>query len=419
MHATEYDAVAKRFLGEVAVHPVDESHPFITRDPSKCILCGRCIRICLEVQGIGVFGYINRGFSSVVAPSFGIPFGEDKTCISCGQCVSACPVGALTEKLPARKNVPLPEKTVEGTCGRCSVGCGIDYHWHGSLFTRVTERYAAPNNGKLCKKGKFGHEFLNDAAPAGIDLSQARAQVASLLKKAKHPVMRVSPYLCGEAIDAFIDAASRKGIPVRAAGLERVDAGWAQFEPGASEGNLILLIGDIAASNNVAFTEAYRKRRQGTAQLWIAGHDDETARRAADRVIPDVQAALAEAAASGGAVEVWVNPEEAPAGALESLLAVKDKVRVQLLWNSRNGGYLFARQSTTAPAADLLLDVGVEESANGAKRVVWGKKPGTQDLFIPLPREWWFMGRSHPTAMPPVQSGTVQAEAVKAVLILD
>ncbi|MGA2381484.1 MAG: FAD-dependent oxidoreductase, partial [Spirochaetia bacterium] len=175
-HATEYDAVAKRFLGEVTIHPIDDSHPFISRDPSKCVLCGRCIRICLDVQGIGVFGYIYRGFASVVAPSFGVPFGEDQTCISCGQCVSACPVGALTEKLPAKKNVPLVEQTVEGTCSRCSVGCGIDYRWHGSLFTRVTERYEQPNNGKLCKKGKFGHDFLNDPVPAAIDPRDAKAR---------------------------------------------------------------------------------------------------------------------------------------------------------------------------------------------------------------------------------------------------
>ena len=305
------------------------------------------------------------------------------------------------------------------------MGCGIDYRWHGSLFTRVTERYDAPNNGKLCKKGKFGHEFLNDPAPAAIDPVKTRTQVAGLLKKAKHPVMRISPYLCGEAIDAFLDAAARKGIPVRAAGLEKLDPRWAEVAvrkpAGCSdeEKKLILLIGDIAASNNVAFTEAFRKRRQGAAELWIAGHDDDTARRAADRVIPDVQAALAEAAASGRAVEVWVNPEEAPARALDSLLGLRDKVQVQLLWNSRNAGYLFVRQGKTTHTADLLLDVGVEESANGATRIAWGKKSGTQDLFIPMPREWWFMGRSHPTAMPPVQSGTVQADALKAVLLFD
>ncbi len=78
MHATEYEAVAKRFQGEITVHPIDDSHPFISRDPSKCILCGRCIRICLEVQGIGVFGYMHRGFASVVAPAFGRPSAKTR-----------------------------------------------------------------------------------------------------------------------------------------------------------------------------------------------------------------------------------------------------------------------------------------------------------------------------------------------------
>ena len=145
---------ATRFPGEVPIHPVDNSHPLHRRDPSKCVLCGRCVRVCLEVQGIGVFGYIYRGFSSVVAPSFGVPFGEDTSCISCGQCVSACPVGALTEKLPAKKNVPLLERVEEGTCTLCSVGCALEYRWHGSLFTRVTERYDAPQQWQAVQEGQ-------------------------------------------------------------------------------------------------------------------------------------------------------------------------------------------------------------------------------------------------------------------------
>ena len=423
-HATEYDAVAKRFLGEVAVHPIDESHPFISRDPSKCVLCGRCIRICLDVQGIGVFGYIYRGFASVVAPSFGIPFGEDQTCISCGQCVSACPVGALTEKLPARKSVPLLENTVEGTCTRCSVGCGIDYRWHGSLFTRVTERYEAPNNGKLCKKGKFGHEFLNDPLPAPIDLAETRVRLGRALAKARRPVMRISPYLSGEAIDAFLEAASRRGIPVRAAGLDDLDPRWAQLAAGKPAGctddprQLVLLIGDIGATNNVAFTDAYRRRRKGTADLWIAGHDDETCRRAATRVLPDVRAALTEALAAGSPVEVWVNPEAAPAGALDSLLGVRERLTIHLLWNSRNAGYLFARQTPLKKPADLYLDVGVEETTNGARRIAWGKKRGDEDVFIPLSRELWIQGRSHPTGMPATTSGAIDLEAVKKAAAL-
>ena len=423
-HATEYDASATRFQGDITVHPVDESHPFISRDPSKCVLCGRCIRICLQVQGIGVFGYINRGFSSVVAPSFGVPFGEDTSCISCGQCVSACPVGALTEKLPARKNVPLPEKTVEGTCTRCSVGCGIEYRWHGSLFTRIVERNGAPNGGRLCKKGKFGHEFLNEPLPEAVERSAVKARLEEALGSARHPVMRISPYLSGEAIDTFLQAAARRDIPVRAAGLERVDARWAKLQPkdGACAGDspqLVLLVGDLGSSNNVAFTEAYGRRRKGASELWVLGHDSEPARRAAARVIADVQTGITEAVNGGLRVAAWVNPEEAPAGALDALLAARGKLDVQLFWSSRNAGYLFTRQTPARASADLYLDVGVEESMNGTRRIAWGKKrKGDEELFIPLPRELWILGRSHPTGMPSTTAGKIDLEALKEAAAL-
>ena len=446
--ATEYDAMARRFLGEIAVHPVDDSHPFIARDPSKCVLCGRCVRICLEVQGIGVFGYIYRGFASIVAPSFGVPFGEETTCISCGQCVSACPVGALTEKLPAAKDVPLQERITEGACTLCSVGCAVEYRHHGTLFTRVTERYEAPNHGKLCKKGKFGHEFLNDPLPAAIDLGAARTVVGGMLAAARRPLMRISPYLSGEVIDEFLEAAGKRSIPVEGAGLESLDPRWAGFANGirgaSAHTGIRVFAGDIASSNNVAFTEAYRLRRSGAADLWIVGCDDEPARRAASRVFPALSMlgeAIAEASAHA-AVIVVANPEAIFAAhgkkgeetVLGVLVRARDAgtVRVALLWNARNAGYLFGRLASGAKGAagakgvagaarakgsrspDLLLDIGVEEPANGTKRIAWGKKPTGEDFFIPLPPGLWISGRSHPTDREPFQNGQLDADAFRA-----
>jgi hypothetical protein len=304
------------------------------------------------------------------------------------------------------------------------MGCGVEYRWHGSLFTRVTERYDAPNHGKLCKKGKFGHDFLNDPAAPAVDLAAAREAAQKLLSRAKNPVMRISPSLCGEAIDMFIEAAARRGIPVVAAGLESIDPGWAQLVAGKPAGclddekSLILLIGDIGASNNVAFTEAFRRKRMGAAELWIAGHDDETARRAASRVLPDVGAAIADATRTGLPVEVWVNPEEAGAAVLKALLASRDRLRINVLWSTRNAGYLFPKQGGAQNKPDLLLDVGVEESANGTRRIAWGMKPGAQDLFVPLSKDLWIHGKSYPTGMPSVTSGNVDLEALRAAASL-
>ncbi|WDV48285.1 NADH-dependent [FeFe] hydrogenase, group A6 [Clostridiaceae bacterium M8S5] len=85
------------FKGEKTIRPVDTSSPSIVRDPNKCILCGRCVSVCNDVQKIGVLNYANRGFESTVSPAFDKEIG-DTPCINCGQCIVSCPVGALREK---------------------------------------------------------------------------------------------------------------------------------------------------------------------------------------------------------------------------------------------------------------------------------------------------------------------------------
>lgn len=86
-----------RFEGEMIDRPVDDLSPSIVRDPNKCILCRRCVAVCRNVQGIGVIGATGRGFNTIIEPVFDMSINE-VPCINCGQCIAACPVGALREK---------------------------------------------------------------------------------------------------------------------------------------------------------------------------------------------------------------------------------------------------------------------------------------------------------------------------------
>ena len=97
-YATDYNADQFAFSGEQTLHGIDTSHQYIVRDRNKCILCARCVRICME-SGSGVFGFVGRGYDTTVEPPFSMPLGEDKKCNSCGLCVSTCPTGALTPRL--------------------------------------------------------------------------------------------------------------------------------------------------------------------------------------------------------------------------------------------------------------------------------------------------------------------------------
>lgn len=149
-----------RFQGDNRQYPLDDNNPFITRDNSKCVLCGRCVRVCKELQCCNVLEWSERGFISKVTPAFDTTMAESD-CVFCGTCVSACPVGALTAK--PQIGAGLPDKKVKTTCPFCGVGCNFDLNVRNDKVIGVTSNPDSIVNGRLlCVKGRFGTDFIHN-----------------------------------------------------------------------------------------------------------------------------------------------------------------------------------------------------------------------------------------------------------------
>ena len=141
---------------------IDDSSPAIRRDPNKCVKCYRCVRACNDVVVNEVLDIGMRGFQSKIICDNDLPMRES-SCVSCGECVSVCPTGALTEKLPDFVGHSWELKKVRTTCPYCGVGCQIELNIKGGKVVKVTSRHGipGPNIGSLCVKGRFGYGFIH------------------------------------------------------------------------------------------------------------------------------------------------------------------------------------------------------------------------------------------------------------------
>ncbi len=144
------------------LYPMETVNPFIIRDFSRCILCGRCVKACREIQVNDAIDFkIENGEIVKVAAKDDMPLKESD-CVFCGECIQACPVGALVAKDARYKTRPWEEKKVKTTCTYCGVGCQIFLHVKDDKVVRVTgDTESAPNYGSLCVKGRFGFDFIN------------------------------------------------------------------------------------------------------------------------------------------------------------------------------------------------------------------------------------------------------------------
>jgi formate dehydrogenase major subunit len=135
----------------------DESNPYFTYEPSKCIVCSRCVRACDEVQGTLALTISGRGFGSRVSPSQSEPFLSSE-CVSCGACVQACPTATLNEKSVIE--IGAPEHSVITTCAYCGVGCTFKAEMRGEQVVRmVPYKDGKANRGHSCVKGRFAFGY--------------------------------------------------------------------------------------------------------------------------------------------------------------------------------------------------------------------------------------------------------------------
>jgi len=154
----EYGVEETLYPWERISFPADDRSPLLQRDPDKCILCGRCVRICDEVQGVGELSFSKRGIKTVIDTDFHRPL----RCEFCGQCMDTCPVGAITSN---RFDYTVKAWELEETttpCPYCACGCSLTIGSKNGEIRRVfSDPEKGPSDGNLCVKGRFGWDFVD------------------------------------------------------------------------------------------------------------------------------------------------------------------------------------------------------------------------------------------------------------------
>jgi len=169
--AVQYQVRMDRFTPRETPYPLEDVNPFIIRDFSRCILCGRCVQACNEIQVNDAISFGYRGVASKIVARADRPL-KDSDCVFCGECLQACPVGALAPKNGLSLRGYCEDVTmVRTTCPYCGVGCQLYLHVKDNRVVEVSGvEDGGPNFGSLCVKGRFGYDYIHDPQRLKIPL---------------------------------------------------------------------------------------------------------------------------------------------------------------------------------------------------------------------------------------------------------
>ena len=213
------------WVDEMGVEPVsrfarrdrpaaDSTHTAIAVNLDACIHCNLCVRACREVQVNGVIGMAYRGHGSKVVFDFDDAMGSS-TCVACGECVQACPTGALMEaNLLDEKGVRtrFEDRSVDTLCPYCGVGCQVVFHVKDNRIVEVTGRDGPGNRGRLCVKGRFGLDYA----------SHPHRLTAPLIRREDAPKDALADIDPANPLTHFREASWEEALDRAAQGLRRI-----------------------------------------------------------------------------------------------------------------------------------------------------------------------------------------------------
>ncbi len=194
----------------------DPSHPAMRVNLDACIQCNLCVRACREVQVNDVIGMAFRNAGSKVVFDFDDPMGQS-TCVACGECVQACPTGALMPAAylnEAETRVVWPDRKVDSLCPYCGVGCQVTYEVKDERVVYAQGRNGPANHNRLCVKGRFGFDYIHHPHR----LTKPLIRLPNMPKHAQDQVDPANPWT------HFREASWEEALELAAGGLSRVRA---------------------------------------------------------------------------------------------------------------------------------------------------------------------------------------------------